>query len=56
MKKGDMFSTGFGVHKIVEIKNDIIYAIKKDDTYNSLNNFNVLQFTRTEVENYIKYQ
>ena len=55
-KRGDVFPTGFGVYKIVEIKDDIIYAIKKDDTYNSISDFNVLQFTKTEVENYIKYQ
>lgn len=55
-KKGDMFPTGFGVYKIVEIKDDIVCAIKKDDTYNNLNDFNMFQFTRTEVENYIKYQ
>ena len=56
MKKGDMFPTGFGVYKIIEIKDDNIYAIRKDDTYNSLEDFNVLQFTKHEVENYIKYQ
>ena len=55
MKKGDMFPTGFGVYKIIEIKDDNVYAIRKDDTYNSLEDFNVLQFTKYEVESYIKY-
>ena len=55
MKKGDMFSTGFGVYKIIEIKDDNIYAIRKDDAYNNLEDFNVLHFTKQEVESYIKY-
>lgn len=56
MKKGDVFPTGFGVYKIVEIIDDIVYAIRKDHVYNSLTDFNVLQFTRHEVENHIRYQ
>lgn len=56
MKKGDMFSTGFGIYKIVEIENDIIYAIRKNDTYDSINDFNVLKFTKYEVKSCIKYQ
>ena len=56
MKKGDMFPTGFGVHKIIEIKDDTIYTIRKGHAYNSLEDFNVLQFTKHEVESYIKYQ
>lgn len=56
MKKGDFFPTGFGTYQIVEIKDDTIYAIRKGHTYNSLEDFNILQFTRHEVENYIKYQ
>ena len=56
VKEGDVFPTGFGIYKIVEIKDDIIYAIKKEDTYSSIGDFNVLQFTKIEVEDYIKYQ
>ena len=56
MKKGDTFPTGFGIYKIIEIKDNKIYAIRKDDTYNSLEDFNVLLFSKHEVESYMKYQ
>lgn len=56
MKKGDVFPTGFGIYKIAEMKDDIIYVVREDDTYNSLEDFNVLRFTRAEVENNIKYR
>lgn len=56
MKKGDIFPTGYGIYIIVEIKDDTIYAIRKNDNYDSLEDFNVLQFTKHEVENCIKYQ
>lgn len=56
LEKGNTFPTGYGMYEIIEIKNNTVYAVKTNHAHNSIDDFNVLQFTTAEVENYIKYQ